>query len=178
MNCTDAIEILDRMIFEDVPADAGLRQHIDTCSSCSQAYADALKAREVMKLVRRSEPVLRDPEELTSNIMAFIPERPEKTFTIPLLLTRLLVAASVATFFLFGYEQYDIVKKVSSLEVQFSEIRSDSRYADLLQLTSTVNISKAGISFSEIEQLLLTEKGRTQLSITFIKKRLDQKNKK
>jgi hypothetical protein len=175
MNCTDAIEILDRMIFEEVPADVGLSQHIDTCPSCSQAYTDALKAREVMKLVRRSEPVLRDPDGLTGNIMAAIPDGQVKTFVVPLLLSRLLAAASIAIILVFGYEQYGVVKKISTLEKQFAEIKSDSRYSDLLQLASTININETGISLSEIERLLSTEKGRSSLCISCIKKRLDQR---
>jgi len=96
MNCRNAIEILDRMIFEEVPADAGLRQHIDTCPSCSQAYKDVLKAREVMNLVRRLEPVLRDPDEITDNIMFAIQQDPKKTVVVPLFLQRLLAAADGA----------------------------------------------------------------------------------
>jgi hypothetical protein len=178
MTCTDAIEILDRMIFEEVPADAGLREHIDTCSSCSQAYWDALKAREVMNQLRRSEPELRDPGGLTGNIMAAIEKGPEKTFVVPLLLTRLLAAASVVLFLLFGYEQYGLVRKISVLEKQCAEIKSDPRYSDFLQKTSTINISEAGISFSEIERILSAKKGRTSIFFSFSKNRLEKRNKK
>ncbi|MCK9421485.1 MAG: hypothetical protein M0Q38_02700 [Bacteroidales bacterium] len=178
MNCRDAIEILDRMIFEEVPANVSFMQHLNTCSSCYRAYTDALKAREVMNLVRNSEPMLRDPGELTGNIMAAISKGPVKTFVVPLLLTRLLVAASVVLFILFGYEQYGIVKKISSLERQCVEIKPGSRYSDLLQQASTMNINEAGISFSELERRLYTEKGRTPLSALFMKKQLDQRNKK
>jgi hypothetical protein len=178
MNCTDAIKILDRMIFEEIPADAGLMQHLSTCSSCSQAYTDALKAREVMNLLRRSEPLLRNPAELTVSIIEGLQKNPEKTFVVPLLLSRLLAAASVALFLAFGYEQYGIVQKISALEKQCAAIKSDSRYSDLLQQASTMNISEAGISFSELERLLSTEKGRNPLSVFIIKKRLHQKDKK
>ncbi|MEI6172350.1 MAG: hypothetical protein WCR01_01260 [Bacteroidota bacterium] len=190
MNCSDLPVILDRMIFEDVPADAGFMQHMNTCASCSQAYADALKAREVMNLVCSTEPVLPNPGELTGNIMAAIPEshtarimpgisaRPEHSFRVPLLLTRLLAAASVALFLLFGYEQYGIVMKISTLEKQCAEIKPDSRYSDLLQQASILNISEAGISFSELERLLHNRKGRTPLSALFIKNQTDQRNQK
>ena len=176
MNCRDATELLDRMIFEEVPMDADLRQHIDNCSSCGQVYMDALKAREVMDLVRRSEPVFKNPGEITENIMSAIRQGSQKTRVVPLLLQRLLAAASVAIFLLFGYEQYGVIRKVSSLEMQFSEIKADSRYSDPLRLASAIDINKAGISFSEIERLLFTEKGTTPLSFSFIKKQLTQKN--
>jgi len=178
MNCNDLPEILERMIFEDVPADAGFMQHMNTCASCNQAYADAMKAREVMNLVRSSEPVLRNPWELTGKIMAAVPESPEKAFTVPLLLTRLLAAASVALFLLFGYEQYGIVIKISTLEKQCAEIKPDSRYSDLLQQASILNISEAGISFSELERLLHNRKGRNPLSALTMSKQQDKRNKK
>ena len=178
MNCRDANEILDRMIFEEVPEYADLRQHIVTCSACSKVYMDAMKSREVLELVRRLEPVLQHPDEVTDNIMAALLKPTQKTPVVPLLLQRLLAAASVALFLLFGYEQYHVVKKVSALELQFTETRADSRYSDPLRLASTIDINKAGISFSEIERLLSAEKGTVPLSFSIIKKRLDQRNKK
>ena len=178
MNCSDLPVILDRMIFEDVPVDSGFMQHLHTCTSCSQAYAEALKAREVMNLVRSSEPVLHNPGELTGNIMAAIPDSPVKTFTVPLLLTRLLAAASVALFLLFGYEQYGIVIKISTLEKQCTEIKPDSRYSNLLHQASILNISEAGISFSELERLLHNRKGRNPLSALSTSKKPNQRNQK
>jgi predicted anti-sigma-YlaC factor YlaD len=174
----DAIEIMDRMIFEEVPADDGLTQHLKRCSSCSKTYTDVLKAREMMNLLRRSEPAPSNPGELTANIMTSLQKGPEKTFVIPLHLMRMLAAASVVLFLLFGFEQYGFVKKISALEKQCAGIKSDARYSDLLQEASTLNISEAGISFSELERLLSTEKGGNRLSVFFIKKRLDQKNTK
>jgi hypothetical protein len=187
MNCSDAIELLDRMIFEDVQIDAGLKQHLDTCSSCNQVYRDALKAREVMNKIRHSEPVLSNPGEFTDNIISAIPPDPQRTAFILLYLQRMLAAAAVAIFLLFGYEQYGVVKKVSALEIQLSAIKTDSRYSDPLRMASAININNAGISFSEIPKLLSAVKGTTPLSYTrapvngapspsFIKKRLNQRN--
>lgn len=178
MNCMNAIEILDRMIFEEIPEDAGLRQHLDTCPSCRRAYTDALKAREVMKVVRCSEPLLRDPDGLTSDIMAGLEKGPAKTYIVPPLLTRMLTAASVVIFLLFGYEQYGIVKKISALESQCAAVKPGSRYPDMRQLASKINVSQAGIPFSEIERLLSTRKGRTALFTSLIKKQPDQRDKK
>jgi hypothetical protein len=175
MNCRDATELLDRMIFEEVPIDAHLRHHIDTCSDCSQVYSDALKAREVMVMVRSLEPVLRDPDEITDNIMSAIGQGSQKTIIVPLILQRMLAAASVAIFILFGYEQYGVVKKVSALEMQFSQIKADSCYSDPMRMASTLDINNAGISFSEIESLLSRDKGTTLLSFSYIKKRLNQR---
>ena len=176
MNCRNAIEQLDRMIFEEVPIDAGLRQHIDSCSSCSQAYRDALKVREVINLVRRLEPVLNDPDEITDNIMSAIQQGPQKTAFVPLFLQHFLAAASVALFLLFGYEQYGVVKKVTALEIKFSETKADSRYPDLQRLASTFDLNRAGISFSEIERLISMVNGTTPLSFSSFKKQMHQRN--
>jgi len=176
MNCKDAIELLDRMIFEEVPTDAGLRQHIDTCSSCNQAYRDALKAREVMELVRRLELVLKDPDEITDNIMFAIQHSPQRTVFVPLFLLRMLAAASVALVLLFGYEQYGVVKKVTALEIKFSETRADSRYSNPHRLASAFDINRAGISFSEIKRLISAVNGTTPLSFSSFKKQMNQRN--
>jgi hypothetical protein len=176
MNCRDASEILDRMIFEEVPMDAGLREHIATCSSCSRVYRDALKAREIMERVRRSEPVLRDPEEMTDSIMSAIGRGPKKTVFVPLFLQRLLAAASVALFLLFGYEQYGVVRKVSALEAQCSEIKTDSPYSYPHRLASTVDINRAGISFSEIAKFVSMVNGTAPQSFSSLKKQRNQGN--
>jgi hypothetical protein len=179
MNCRDATEVLDRMMFEEIPMDADLRQHADACPSCSRVYRDALKAREVMGLLRRSEPLLKDPEQVTENIMAAINQGIKNRHVSPVfLLQRLLAAASVALVLLFGYEQYIVVEKVSSLQTQFSQIKGDPRSSDPLCIASALYISKAGISFSEIERLFSPESGKTPLTFSIVKKRLDQRTLK
>jgi hypothetical protein len=135
---------------------------------------DELKAREVIDLLRRSDPVLKNPEGLTEDIMAAIQQRSQRNQVFPLLLLqRLLAAASVAVLLLFGYEQYVVVEKVTTLETQFSVIKADPRYSDPLHMASAFDISKAGISISEIERLLSPEKGKATLSFSFIKKQLN-----
>ena len=177
MNCNDASELLERMIFEEVSIDNHLRQHIDTCPSCGQVYSDALKAREIMVMARRFKPVLNDPDRLTDDIMSAINGGPPKTAFVPLFLQRMLAAASIAIFLLFGYEQYGVVKKVTALEMQFSGINSDLRYPDPLRLASTIDINNAGISFTEIKRFLSPGDGTTPLSFSNIQKRLSKKIK-
>jgi hypothetical protein len=189
MNCRDATEKLEKMIFEEVPADTGLKQHLDTCSSCGQAYNDALKAREVMHLVRRLEPVLRNPDELTDNIMFAIQQSPDKINhkansekhiangekRTAKNLQRLLAAASVALFLLFGYEQYGVVKKVTEVEIKFSATMADSCYSDLQRLAPTFDISRAGISFSEIGRFISSMNGTSPQSFSSFKKQINQR---
>ncbi len=158
MNCKEATEILDRMIFEDIPADAALMQHLHACPSCSSAYADAVKAGRIMDLVRRTEPLLWDPGDLTSGILAMVTEKPVKTSVIPLYLTRLLAAASLTLVLVFGYEQYGLVEKILALEKQSSSVIKDSRYHNLRQLATTRNISQAGFSFAGIERLISSDR--------------------
>jgi cytochrome c-type biogenesis protein CcmH/NrfG len=116
-----------------------------------------LEAHNILDLLRKSEPVLKNPEGMTEAIMAAITQ-PAGQRRVPaiFLLQRLLAAASVALVLLFGYEQYIVVEKVSTLEKRFSEIKSDPRYAYTLYFGSSGNLSKAGISFPELEKLIST----------------------
>ncbi|MGA3015329.1 MAG: hypothetical protein ABSD71_14990 [Bacteroidales bacterium] len=174
MKCSDAIALLERMIFEKIKIDDELRQHIDTCSSCRMVYQDALKAREVLYRIRHSEPMLRDPGEFTDNILSAIRQSSQRTPVVLMFLQRMLAAAAVAILILFAYEQYGVIRKISGLEKHFSEIKTDFRSSYPLQLTSTIDINNAGISFSEIEKLLSTLKGSPSLLSSSLKKRLDQ----
>ena len=82
--------------------------------------------------VRKREPILKDPEGLTEDIMNAIRENPmqnnfdnpEKPGKLPVIivLRRLLAAASVCLFLLFGYEEYVVVDKISRLEKQNAAI--------------------------------------------------------
>ncbi|MCX6303588.1 MAG: hypothetical protein NT040_01340 [Bacteroidetes bacterium] len=176
MNCREATELIDRIIFEDVPENAGLQHHLDACQSCSQAFSDALKARGVMDMVRGLEPVLGDPDGLTDDIMSAIGQGPSKTAYFPLLLQRMLAAASVAIFLLFGYEQYVVVTKVSKLEMQFSQIKTDSHHSYPMLLASTIDFNNASISVSEIQRRLSTFSGTTPLAFSNIQQRINQRN--
>ena len=175
MNCKDASEILDRMVFENIPMDAALGHHLDTCTSCSRVYREVLKARDFVDLVRRSEPLLANPDEITDNIMNAIRKPTQKkTPSSRLYLQRLLAAASVAACLLFGYEQYHVVIKVRALEAKFTEFRQNSRYSDPLRFASAVYLGKAGVSLSEIERRLTTGHGTTHHPFSCIVKRLAQ----
>jgi hypothetical protein len=176
MKCSDATELLDRMIFEEVAISDDLRQHIDACPGCSQLYSETLKARELMALARRMEPVLHNPGKLADDIMTAISGQSPKTVSVPLFLQRLLAAASVALLLVFGYEQSGVVRKVSALEMQFSQIKAGSSYPGPHQLASTIYIQNAGISFSEIEKFLSPGKGFSSRSSSNIQKRLHKRN--
>lgn len=115
------------------------------------------EARTILDLLRNSEPALKEPEGLTEAIMAEItPGAVHRQVPALFLLQRLLAAASVALVLLFGYEQYVVVEKVSTLEKQFSEIKSDPRYSYTLYFGSSGNLSKAGISLPDLKKLIPT----------------------
>ena len=175
MNCREAMEQFDRILFEEVQIDAGLLKHIDSCASCSRAYTDALKAREALDLVRRLDPVLRNPDEVTENIMSAIRREPLIITFVPLIFQRLLAAASVALFLLFGYEQYGVVMKVSALEMKISQTTTNSNYSVPQQLASAFNINNAGISFSGIGKLISRVNETTRLSFSSSKKQINQR---
>jgi len=154
MNCRDVDEFLERMIFEEVPFDDDIKQHISACPSCSQAYRNALKSREVLTLVRNSVPVPEDPDEISDNIMFTIEQDTKGKAIVPVTIQRLLAAASIALFVLFGYEQYGVVKKISTLETKVYETRIESGYTDPQHLAMTYDINRAGISLSGIRKLI------------------------
>jgi hypothetical protein len=172
MNCKSAVELMERMMFEEVQIDTNLRDHLETCPSCNQVYRDTLKSREVLELIRRSEPVLSKPVGFTDNIMSALPPEKWKSTMVPLYFKRMLAAASIALFLLFGYEQYGVVSKVSALEKKFSQISKDFDHQPQVHLLSGYTIQKAGISFSDIEKILSTEKGANLIFKSYNKKLL------
>jgi len=115
------------------------------------------KKKEIEELVsgtiagiRQREPILENPEGLTEDIMsairenkkanpAVIIEKPVKSAVLTLAI-RLMAAACVCLFLLFGYEEYIVVNKISRLEKQNSAISQSSRYQVALQLDKAVNI--------------------------------------
>jgi hypothetical protein len=153
MNCREATDHMDRMIFDQAPADPGLMHHIETCSSCSKTYSDALKAMRMMEQARRYKPELNDPEGLTDDIMAATGRQTRKKVVVPVLWQRLLAAASVALVLVFGYEQYSVVDKVSTLEIQCSQVKAGWLTATPLQLASAIDINQAGF-YSPLISLL------------------------
>ena len=100
--------------------------------------------------IRNREPILKDPEGLTEDIMNAIRENPmqnnfdnpEKPGKLPVIivLRRLLAAASVCLFLLFGYEQYVVVDKISRLEKQNAAISRSSQYQSALNLKKAMNL--------------------------------------
>jgi hypothetical protein len=111
-------------------------------------------------LVRRSEPILRDPDGLTSGILAMATKSPVKNAMVPLYLTRLLAAASLTLVLVFGYEQYRVVSRISALEKQCAAYGQANSFAGLMHSRSLLKISEAGISLHAIERLLTREKGK------------------
>jgi hypothetical protein len=172
MNCNDANEALERMMFEEVQIDSALTDHLGNCLSCNQVYKDTMKSKEVFELIRLSEPMLSDPVGFTDSILSALPPEKRKPTVVPLFFKQMLAASSVALFLLFGYEQYGVVSKVSALEKQFSVIREDSGNSNPWRLTSTIDINKAGISFSEMEKLFSGAKGNTSRFNLYSQKRL------
>ena len=100
--------------------------------------------------LRNRKPILKDPEGLTEDIMNAIREisqennsgKAEKTGKLPviIMLRRLLAAASVCLFLLFGYEEYVVVDKISLLEKQNAAISKSSQYQSALNLKKAMNL--------------------------------------
>jgi hypothetical protein len=100
--------------------------------------------------IRQKEPILENPEGLTEDIMKAIREVKKenppgiigKSGKSPVLtiLLRLMAAASVCLFLIFGYEEYVVVDKISNLEKQNAAISHSSQYHTALQLKKAMSI--------------------------------------
>jgi hypothetical protein len=100
--------------------------------------------------VRGREPVMKNPEGLTEDIMNAIRGIPagsdsariKKTTELPavIILRRLLAAASVCLFLVFAYDEYVVVDKISSLEKQCSAISHSSQYQAALNVKTVMNV--------------------------------------
>ena len=100
--------------------------------------------------IRRREPILKNPEGLTEDIMKAIREDAKDTnfkiteksrkFPVIILLQRLLAAASVCLFLVFGYEEYIVVDKISRLEQQNAAISQSPQYQASLNLKRAMSI--------------------------------------
>jgi hypothetical protein len=102
--------------------------------------------------LRKREPVLERPDELTDDIMEAIlakkvpiiamthPSRRSRTL---ILATRLLAVASVCLFLVFGYEQYVVVDKIGRLESQNAAIYQNSKYTTAIKINQFIALAKA-----------------------------------
>jgi hypothetical protein len=111
---------------------------------------DARLAEDLIAKVRTMEPILKNPEGLTEDIMNSIREIPEqdtsgitaksRKLQVINMVQRLLAAASVCLFLLFGYEEYVVVDKISLLEKQNTAISQSAQYKSALNLKKAINI--------------------------------------
>lgn len=111
---------------------------------------NARRVEHLLASVRNREPILKDPEGLTEDIMNTIRDNParkkqdikNKSRELPaiIILRRLLAAASVCLLLVFGYEEYVVVEKISHLEKQSSAISRSSRYQAALNLKKVMTI--------------------------------------
>lgn len=80
---------------------------------------------KILNSLQAKKPVLKDPDQLTNDIMTAIQDNKSDTFfenrTVSFAY-RLLVAATVCLLMVFGIEEYIFYDKVKSLEIQASSI--------------------------------------------------------
>lgn len=111
---------------------------------------NARMVENLIAAVRNRTPILKNPEGLTENIMKAIQIRShenhfrmtEKSGKSPVItfLQRLMTAASVCLFLVFGYEQYLVVDKISRLEKQNATISQSPQYYTALKLKKAICI--------------------------------------
>ncbi len=114
-----------------------------------------MELKDVIGLLRNAEPVLKDPEKITDEILRHVTRSPRINLGPRLyILQRLLVAASVALLLVFGYEQTIVVRDMQSLEIQMDNVHEYNQLQNINLLQGAVTRLNAGFSFTEIEQLL------------------------
>jgi hypothetical protein len=114
--------------------------------------------------LRQKDPVLKDPDELTDTIMTAIRDVPRVPGKGPrqnrlIIVQRLLAAASVCLFLVFGYEQYFVIDKVRKLEMQNAAIAQNSKYQSALLLNKVIAIAKSDPSLLINYKRLREEQG-------------------
>ena len=130
MNCDEMERLLDAGLFEDdSEALKKAHQHAATCNNCAERYGNILQSGNILKAIRHTTPRMtdRDAEALTNKVMEVIssPDQSavkQKTREIHgsgiRIFIRLLAAASIVLFMVFGAEQYFVLEKLSRLESQ------------------------------------------------------------
>jgi hypothetical protein len=151
MKCSNIRKEIDRWIYQHEPEPvAVVIRHLDSCEACSRYLEETRLAAGKIAGLRRMEPILEDPEGLTEDIMRAIRKDSneirrkitEKSGILPriIILRRLLAAASVCFFLVFGYEEYVVVNKISRLEKQNAAISQSSQYQAALKLKMALGI--------------------------------------
>ena len=101
----------------------------------------------------RKEPVLRDPDALTEEIMKGTGKESSgkevtlaaqsRGSTVIKLVTRFLAAASVLILFTLGYEQFFVLKKISLLEDQHTSIANETMYRNSIRVSQVLQLISA-----------------------------------
>jgi hypothetical protein len=167
MKCNKVREEIDGITFNrDFHLEEAVTEHINSCEKCREYYEDGLKAGLFIKALRKTEPVLDQPEELTESILAAVSADDKSangnagkgkfySFRV-VILQRVLAAASVCLIIVFGIEQYNVVNKVMQLEEQFESIAVEPDYFMAVHLG---NILKPGQfnQTADLHQLMKAE---------------------
>ena len=144
MNCRMTREEIDLQVFDgERVLSTEARLHMESCPDCRVHYSESLKAADFLGIIRRYEPEQIDSHELTGAIMKAI-DRMDKRLQLnsgrqqPVhalaIVHRILAAASVCLFIVYGVEQYAVVDKVTRLEKQYASIARDPNYRGAAQL--------------------------------------------
>jgi len=154
MECINVRKEIERLVYLD-NQNLGdeIYRHIESCRACAQYLEETRLVAGKIAGIRHREPILKNPEGFTEDIMKAIQidskenhfQITEKSGKFPVItfLQRLLAAASVCLFLVFGYEEYVLVDKISRLEKQNAAISQSSQYRSALKLKKTISILSA-----------------------------------
>ena len=113
-----------------------------------EEYNEKQDIKRLTSFLHRKEPVLRNPEALTDDIMQRIGMDASKSRRIfephsLIIFKRLLAAASVCLFLVFAYEQYIVVDKIGRLEKQNAGIAQNPDYDAAMKINQVIALIKS-----------------------------------
>lgn len=125
MDCKLVKERIEEFVYEkSFRPDEEMIGHITNCPECRAWLKSCQSAEKITRYLTHLEPVLSDPQKLTSDILFAIEELEPGTVTPKIhylgVVKKFLVAATAALFIVFAYEQYVFVRKLTWLEAKMS----------------------------------------------------------
>jgi len=133
MKCELAIQNIDQYFNEGlVKLNPETIEHLSGCHDCNLYLEEQKKAKQTLDHIINFEPVLKDPDGLTDDIMkglkddaskgeAELKVNPTSLFQ-NIFFRRVLSAAAIILFALFVYEQYLVLDKVNRLEIKYKNV--------------------------------------------------------
>lgn len=126
MECNKVKKEIDFLLFKDnSQLSKQTFQHLEDCQSCREHYELTLLFFKISDKLKAQEPVLSEPSRFTEEVLSGINQpmsKKNKPVSVSnvgfIFLQRVLAAASVCLFLVFGFEQFHFLSKINQLETE------------------------------------------------------------